>query len=46
MVDGMTILQAICLGIMLAWTPALIVMAWVLYKAPLDDLEQLERDPA
>jgi hypothetical protein len=46
MVDGMTILQAICLGIMLAWTPALIVMAWVLYEAPLDEFEELERDPS
>ncbi len=36
----MTILQAICLGAMLAWTPSLIVMAWVLYKAPL--LNELE----
>jgi hypothetical protein len=36
----MTTLQAICFGAMLAWTPSLIVMAWVLYKAPL--LNELE----
>jgi hypothetical protein len=45
-VDVMTTLQAICLGAMLAWTPALIVVAWVLYEAPLDELEEFERDPA
>ena len=42
----MTTLQAICFGAMLAWTPALIVMAWVLYEAPLDEFEELERDPS
>jgi hypothetical protein len=46
MVDGMTTLQAICLGAMLAWTPALIVMAWALYEAPLDELDEFERDPS
>jgi hypothetical protein len=39
----MTTLQAICLGAMLAWTPSLIVMAWLLHDAPLDELE---RDPS
>ena len=42
--DSMTILQAICFGAMLAWTPSLIVMAWAFYKAPLD--EEFERDPS
>jgi hypothetical protein len=45
-VDVMTTLQAICLGAMLAWTPALIVVAWVLYEAPLDELQEFERDPS
>jgi hypothetical protein len=26
----MTTLQAICLGAMLAWTPSLVVLAWLL----------------
>jgi hypothetical protein len=39
----MTTLQAICLGAMLAWTPSLIVMAWLLHDAPLDELD---RDPS
>jgi hypothetical protein len=39
----MTTLQAIGLGAMLAWTPSLIVMAWVLREAPLDELD---RDPS
>src|SRR3954451_17807549 len=34
----MTTLQAICLGAMLAWTPSLIVLAWLLREAPLDEL--------
>jgi hypothetical protein len=42
----MTILQAVGLGAMLAWTPSLIVMVWLIYKAPLDEIEDLERDPA
>jgi hypothetical protein len=44
--EVMTTLQAICFGAMLAWTPALIVMAWVLYEAPLDELKKFERDPS
>jgi hypothetical protein len=42
----MTTLQAIGFGAMLAWTPSLIVMAWVLYETPLDELDQLQRDPS
>jgi hypothetical protein len=43
----MTILQAICFGAMLAWTPSLIVMAWVFYKAPrLNDFDEFQRDPS
>jgi len=42
----MTTLQAIAFGAMLAWTPSVIVMAWVFYKAPLDELEEFERDPS
>src|SRR3954468_2040809 len=34
----MTTLQAICLGAMLAWTPSLVVLAWLLREAPLDEL--------
>jgi hypothetical protein len=36
----MTTLQAICLGAMLAWTPSLILLAWLLRVAPLDELER------
>jgi hypothetical protein len=36
----MTTLQAICLGAMLAWTPSLVLMAWLLREAPLDELER------
>lgn len=33
----MTTLQAICLGAMLAWTPSLVLLAWLLRDAPLLD---------
>jgi hypothetical protein len=33
----MTTLQAICLGAMLAWTPSLLVLAWLLREGPVDD---------
>jgi hypothetical protein len=33
----MTTLQAVGLGAMLAWTPSLVVLAWMLYDAPLDE---------
>jgi hypothetical protein len=42
----MTTLQAIGFGAMLAWTPSLIVMALVLYETPLDELDELQRDPS
>ena len=38
----MTVFQAICLGVMLAWTPSLIALAWLLWEAPLD-LDELQR---
>jgi hypothetical protein len=31
------------LGAMLAWTPSLVLMAWLLREAPLDELD---RDPS
>jgi hypothetical protein len=34
----MTTLQAICLGAMLAWTPSLVLLAWLLRNAPLGEL--------
>jgi hypothetical protein len=42
----MTTLQAICLGAMLAWTPSLIVLALLLRYVPLDELDELQRDPS
>ena len=42
----MTTLQAICFGAMLAWTPSLIVLAWLLREAPLDEFDELQRDPS
>jgi hypothetical protein len=35
----MTTLQAMCLGAMLAWTPSLVVLGWLLREAPLDELQ-------
>lgn len=40
----MTILQAICFGAMLAWTPSLMVLAWLLREVPLDELDELQRN--
>jgi hypothetical protein len=37
----MTTLQAICFGAMLAWTPSLVMLAWLLHEAPLDELDEL-----
>jgi hypothetical protein len=51
-VNVMTTLQAICFGAMLAWTPSLIVVSWLLRHAPLDEetpldeFEELESDPS
>ena len=39
----MTTLQAMWLGAMMAWTPSLVVLAWLLREAPLDELD---RDPS
>jgi hypothetical protein len=44
--EVMTTLQAVCFGAMLAWTPAVIVMALALYETPLDELDELQRDPS
>lgn len=41
----MTTFQAILLGAMLAWSPSLILLAWLLREAPLEFFE-LERDPS
>jgi hypothetical protein len=41
----MTTLQAISFGAMLAWTPSLVVLAWLLCEAPLDELDEFQRDP-
>jgi hypothetical protein len=38
---AMTTLQAICFGAMLAWTPSLVVLAWLLREATLDELDEL-----
>jgi hypothetical protein len=43
---AVTTLQAICLGAMLAWTPSVVVLAWLLREAPLDELDELQRDPS
>jgi hypothetical protein len=40
-----TTLQAISLGAMLAWTPSLFVLAWLLREAPLDESDEFQRDP-
>jgi hypothetical protein len=39
---AMTTLQASGLGAMLAWTPSLVLMAWLVHDAPLDEFD---RDP-
>jgi hypothetical protein len=40
-----TTLQAISFGAMLAWTPSLFVLAWLLREAPLDESDEFQRDP-
>jgi hypothetical protein len=42
----MTTLQAICFGAMLVWTPSLIVLALLLRDVPLDEIDELQRDPS
>ena len=37
--DIMTTLQAIGFGAMLAWTPSVVLMAWMLWETPLDVLD-------
>jgi hypothetical protein len=41
----MTTFQAIFFGAMLAWTPSLVLLAWLLREAPLDELDEFQRDP-
>jgi hypothetical protein len=40
--DGfvMTTFQAIVFGAMLAWTPSLVVLAWLIREAPLDESDE------
>jgi HAMP domain-containing protein len=40
----MTTLQAVWLGAMLAWTPSIVLLAWLLREAPLDELDELQHD--
>jgi hypothetical protein len=41
-----TTIQVVIFGIMLSWTPSLLLMAYFLWRAPLEpDLDQLHRDP-
>jgi hypothetical protein len=37
--DLMTTLQAIGFGAMLAWTPSVVLMVWMLWETPLDVLD-------
>ena len=37
--DAMTTLQAIALGAMLAWTPSLLFLAFVLWEKPLEEAD-------
>jgi hypothetical protein len=41
----MTTIQAMWLGALLAWTPSVLLLAWLLREAPLDEVEELHRDP-
>jgi hypothetical protein len=41
----MTTFQAIFFGAMLAWTPSLVLLAWLLREAPLDELDEFQRGP-
>jgi len=36
---AMSTLQAICFGAMLAWSPALLILAIVLWKEPLEEAD-------
>jgi hypothetical protein len=36
----MTTLQAISFGVMLAWTPSLVIMTFALCETPLDELDE------
>jgi hypothetical protein len=42
----MTTLQAMWLGAMLAWTPSIVLLAWLLREAPLDEPDELQPDPS
>jgi hypothetical protein len=41
----MTTFQAIFFGAMLAWTLSLVLLAWLPREAPLDELDEFQRDP-
>src|SRR4030088_1095166 len=41
---AMTTLPAVWLGAMLAWTPSVVLLAWLLREAPLDELDELQHD--
>jgi hypothetical protein len=43
--DVVTTLQAISFGAMLAWTPSLFVLAWLLREAPLNESDEFQHDP-
>jgi hypothetical protein len=42
----MTTLQAMWLGAMLAWTPSIVLLAWLLREGPLDEPDELQPDPS
>jgi hypothetical protein len=42
----MTTLQAMWLGALLAWTPSILLLAWLLREPPLDERDELHRDPS
>jgi hypothetical protein len=43
----MTTSEAVLLGMMLSWTPCVLLMGYLLWRAPLEaELDQLQRDPS
>jgi hypothetical protein len=40
----MTTLEAFLLGMMVAWTPSMVIFAWFLLRAPTLDLENAKGD--
>jgi hypothetical protein len=39
----MTTLQAVFLGMMLSWTPSVLLMAYLLWRAPLEPVTRVSR---